>query len=97
MQRRAYLGLGRCEFGRVTYGDVFHQKSGQSGNFEHADVPKMSEFFDFYEEQADKLVDAAYRALIDGVSSHALTCSMLAARFRSLSVSALFARANAVK
>jgi len=48
------------EFGRVTYGDVFHQNEVEQStyNFEHADVPKMSEFFDFYEEQADKLVDA---------------------------------------
>ena len=49
------------EFGRVTYGDkIFHQNEVEQStyNFEHADVPKMSEFFDFYEEQADKLVDA---------------------------------------
>ena len=46
------------EFGRVTYGDVFHQNEVEQStyNFEHADVPKMSEFFDFYEAQADKLV-----------------------------------------
>ena len=46
------------EFGRVTYGDVFHQNEVEQStyNFEHADVPKMGEFFDFYEEQADKLV-----------------------------------------
>ncbi len=46
------------EFGRVTYGDVFHQNEVEQStyNFEHADVPKMSEFFDFYEQQADKLV-----------------------------------------
>ncbi len=48
------------EFGRVTYGDVFHQNEVEQStyNFEHADVPKMGEFFDFYEEQADKLVAA---------------------------------------
>ncbi len=46
------------EFGRVTYGDVFHQNEVEQStyNFEHADVPKMTEFFDFYEQQADKLV-----------------------------------------
>ena len=48
------------EFGRVTYGDVFHQNEVEQStyNFEHADVPKMTEFFDFYEQQADKLVVA---------------------------------------
>ncbi len=48
------------EFGRVTYGDVFHQNEVEQStyNFEHADVPKMGELFDFYEQQADKLVDA---------------------------------------
>lgn len=46
------------EFGRVTYGDVFHQNEVEQStyNFEHADVPKMFELFDFYESQADKLV-----------------------------------------
>lgn len=46
------------EFGRVTYGDVFHQNEVEQStyNFEHADVPKMFELFDFYETQADKLV-----------------------------------------
>lgn len=46
------------EFGRVTYGDVFHQNEVEQStyNFEHADVAKMFELFDFYESQADKLV-----------------------------------------
>lgn len=46
------------EFGRVTYGDVFHQNEVEQStyNFEHADVTKMFELFDFYESQADKLV-----------------------------------------
>lgn len=46
------------EFGRVTYGDVFHQNEVEQStyNFEYADVPKLFELFDFYEEQADKLV-----------------------------------------
>ncbi len=47
------------EFGRVTYGDVFHQNEVEQStyNFEHADVAKMFELFDFYEAQADSLVD----------------------------------------
>ena len=46
------------EFGRVTYGDMFHQNEVEQSayNFEHADVAKLFELFDFYEEQADKLV-----------------------------------------
>lgn len=46
------------EFGRVTYGDVFHQNEVEQStyNFEYADVAKLFELFDFYEEQADKLV-----------------------------------------
>ena len=46
------------EFGRVTYGDVFHQNEVEQStyNFEHADVPKLFDLFDFYEGQADKLV-----------------------------------------
>ena len=46
------------EFGRVTYGDVFHQNEVEQStyNFEHADVAKMFELFDFYESQAGKLV-----------------------------------------
>lgn len=46
------------EFGRVTYGDVFHQNEVEHSayNFEYADVAKLFELFDFYESQADKLV-----------------------------------------
>lgn len=46
------------EFGRVTYGDVFHQNEVEQSayNFEYADVAKLFELFDFYESQADKLV-----------------------------------------
>ncbi|AVH82441.1 Glycine--tRNA ligase alpha subunit [Moraxella catarrhalis] len=46
------------EFGRVTYGDVFHQNEVEQSayNFEHANAAKLFELFDFYEEQADKLV-----------------------------------------
>ena len=52
------LGWADGEFGRVTYGDVFHQNEVEQSayNFEHADVAKLFELFDFYEEQADKLV-----------------------------------------
>lgn len=46
------------EFGRVTYGDVFHQNEVEQStyNFEHADVAKLFELFDFYEHEADRLV-----------------------------------------
>lgn len=45
-------------FGRVTYGDVFHQNEVEQSiyNFEHADVAKLFDLFDFYEAQAAKLV-----------------------------------------
>lgn len=48
------------EFGRVTYGDVFHQNEVEQStyNFQMADIQKLFEFFDFYEDQADKLVKA---------------------------------------
>lgn len=46
------------EFGRVTYGDVFHQNEVEQStyNFEYADVNKLFEPFDFYEKEADRLV-----------------------------------------
>jgi len=46
------------EFGRVTYGDVFHQNEVEQStyNFEYADVDKLFELFDFYEHEADRLV-----------------------------------------
>ncbi|AKG15970.2 glycine--tRNA ligase subunit alpha [Moraxella bovoculi] len=46
------------EFGRVTYGDVFHQNEVEQStyNFEYADVAKLFELFDFYEHEADRLV-----------------------------------------
>ncbi|AKG17656.1 glycine--tRNA ligase subunit alpha [Moraxella bovoculi] len=46
------------EFGRVTYGDVFHQNEVEQStyNFEYADVNKLFELFDFYEKEADRLV-----------------------------------------
>ncbi|WP_395146550.1 glycine--tRNA ligase subunit alpha [Moraxella atlantae] len=45
-------------FGRVTYGDVFHQNEVEQStyNFEYADVAKLFDLFDFYEAQAAKLV-----------------------------------------
>ena len=46
------------EFGRVTYGDVFHQNEVEQStyNFEYADISKLFELFDFYEYEADRLV-----------------------------------------
>lgn len=46
------------EFGKVTYGDVFHQNEVEQStyNFEYADVAKLFELFDFYEHEADRLV-----------------------------------------
>ncbi len=46
------------EFGKITYGDVFHQNEVEQStyNFEHANVTKLFELFDFYESEADKLV-----------------------------------------
>lgn len=48
------------EFGKVTYGDVFHQNEVEQStyNFEYANVDKLFELFDFYEAEADRLVDA---------------------------------------
>lgn len=46
------------EFGKVTYGDVFHQNEVEQStyNFEYANVNKLFELFDFYESEADRLV-----------------------------------------
>ncbi len=46
------------EFGKVTYGDVFHQNEVEQStyNFEYANVDKLFELFDFYEAEADRLV-----------------------------------------
>lgn len=48
------------EFGKVTYGDVFHQNEVEQStyNFEHANVPKLFELFDYYEAESTKLVGA---------------------------------------
>ena len=46
------------EFGKVTYGDVFHQNEVEQStyNFEYANVDKLFELFNFYESEADRLV-----------------------------------------
>ncbi|WP_026471506.1 glycine--tRNA ligase subunit alpha [Alkanindiges illinoisensis] len=48
------------QFGTVTYGDVFHQNEVEQStyNFEHANVSKLFELFDFYEEESNKLMAA---------------------------------------
>ncbi|WP_150305620.1 glycine--tRNA ligase subunit alpha [Pseudomonas saliphila] len=74
--------------GRVTYGDVFHQNEVEQStyNFEHANVDKMFELFDFYEGEANRLIAAelslpAYEMVIK--ASH--TFNLLDAR-RAISV-----------
>ncbi|MDO9321900.1 MAG: glycine--tRNA ligase subunit alpha [Pseudomonas sp.] len=46
-------------FGKVTYGDVFHQNEVEQStyNFEHANVEKLFELFDFYESEANRLIE----------------------------------------
>jgi glycyl-tRNA synthetase alpha chain len=46
------------QFGKVTYGDVFHQNEVEQStfNFEHANVDKLFELFDFYESEANRLM-----------------------------------------
>jgi glycyl-tRNA synthetase alpha chain len=45
-------------FGKVTYGDVFHQNEVEMSafNFEHANVEKLFGLFDFYEGEANRLM-----------------------------------------
>ena len=71
------------EFGRITYGDVFHQNEVEmsSFNFEHADTSALFDRFDFDESQCRKLIDAkltlpAYEHVLD--ASH--TFNLLDAR-----------------
>ncbi len=47
-------------FGKVTYGDVFHQNEVEQStyNFEHANVAKLFELFDFYENESNTLMAA---------------------------------------
>ena len=46
--------------GTVTYGDVFHQNEVEQStyNFEYAPVDKLFELFDFYESEANRLMEA---------------------------------------
>ena len=48
------------QFGKVTYGDVFHQNEVEQStyNFEHANVDKLFELFSFYESEANRLIEA---------------------------------------
>lgn len=50
----------RGQFGTVTYGDVFHQNEVEQStyNFEHANVAKLFELFDFYEAESNSLMVA---------------------------------------
>ena len=50
----------RGQFGTVTYGDVFHQNEVEQStyNFEHANVTKLFELFDFYEAESNSLMAA---------------------------------------
>jgi glycyl-tRNA synthetase alpha chain len=46
------------QFGKVTYGDVFHQNEVEMSafNFEHANVEKLFGLFDFYESEANRIM-----------------------------------------
>ncbi|SFM45615.1 glycyl-tRNA synthetase alpha chain [Halopseudomonas yangmingensis] len=46
-------------FGKVSYGDVFHQNEVEQStyNFEHAHVDKLFELFDHYESEANRLME----------------------------------------
>ena len=45
--------------GKVTYGDVYHQNEVEMStfNFEHADTKELFHQFDFYEQEAHRLVE----------------------------------------
>jgi glycyl-tRNA synthetase alpha chain len=47
-------------FGRVTYGDVFHQNEVEMSayNFEHADTASLFQWFDTCERESNKLIEA---------------------------------------
>ncbi|MAR90546.1 MAG: glycine--tRNA ligase subunit alpha [Pseudomonadota bacterium] len=75
-------------FGKVTYGDVFHQNEVEMStyNFEHANVPKLFELFDYYEAESNNLMQQdlplpAYEMVVK--ASH--TFNLLDAR-RAISV-----------
>jgi glycyl-tRNA synthetase alpha chain len=77
-------------FGKVTYGDVFHQNEVEQStyNFEHANVDKLFELFDFYESEAVRLIEVelplpSYEMVLK--ASH--TFNLLDAR-RAISVTA---------
>jgi len=77
-------------FGKVTYGDVFHQNEVEMStyNFEHANVPELFKLFDFYEAESvrlmkEKLPLPAYEFVLK--ASH--TFNLLDAR-RAISVTA---------
>ena len=77
-------------FGKVTYGDVFHQNEVEHStyNFEHANVDKLFELFDFYESEAVRLIEVelplpSYEMVLK--ASH--TFNLLDAR-RAISVTA---------
>ena len=48
------------DFGRISYGDVFHQNEVEQSayNFEHANVEKLFDLFDYYESESAKLMEA---------------------------------------
>jgi len=75
-------------FGRVTYGDVFHQNEVEMSayNFEHADTKALFAWFDTCEQESNKLIEAglplpAYEMVLK--ASH--TFNLLDAR-RAISV-----------
>lgn len=45
--------------GLVTYGDIFHQNEVEMStyNFEHANIDELFKLFDYYEKEAQKLID----------------------------------------
>lgn len=49
----------KTEHGIVTYGDVFHQNEVEMSayNFEHANVEELFRHFDYYEQEAQKLIE----------------------------------------
>ncbi|WP_131782302.1 glycine--tRNA ligase subunit alpha [Legionella gresilensis] len=74
--------------GIITYGDVFHQNEVEMStyNFEHANIDILFQHFDYYEKEAEKLIDLklplpAYEMVIK--ASHAF--NLLDAR-RAISV-----------
>jgi len=45
-------------FGKVTYGDVFHQNEVEQStyNFEHANVPELFKLFDLFEAESNRIM-----------------------------------------